>query len=168
MQRADQNEPAQPPDVVLAQSPEAGRKIDKGGLITLHVSSPTITMPNVVGQTRAAANQTLSAAYLAPTFVEQDSDQTPGTVLSSDPPAGGPVAKLPTGGRPTVTITVAREPMVPVPDVTQQDPLAAAAILGQAGFQVTVEPTASDTVPVGKVIGTDPPDRDAVAARYRR
>jgi serine/threonine-protein kinase len=56
-----------------------------------------------------------------------------------------------------VTVTVAREPAIPVPDVTTQDPFAAAATLGQAGFQVTPVQTPSDTVPNGKVIGTDPP-----------
>ena len=40
VQRVDQNEPTQPPDVVLGQSPEAGRKIEKGGLLTLHGEQP--------------------------------------------------------------------------------------------------------------------------------
>jgi beta-lactam-binding protein with PASTA domain/predicted Ser/Thr protein kinase len=156
VQRADVDEPAQPPDVVLGQEPESGRKIKKLGLISLKVSSPNITMPNVVGQTRDNATQILAQSNLAPNFVEADSDQPPGTVLSSDPGAGTPVAKLAGGGRPTVTVTVAREPAIPVPDVSQQDPFAAAASLGGAGFQVTVVPTPSDTVPNGKVIGTDP------------
>jgi serine/threonine-protein kinase len=67
------------------------------------------------------------------------------------------VNKLPQGGSPTVTVVVAREPLVPVPDVTPQDPVAAAATLGAAGFQVTVEATPSDTAPIGKVLGTNPP-----------
>jgi serine/threonine-protein kinase len=141
---------------VLEQDPEQGRKLPKEGLITLTVSSPNITMPNVVGQARAMATQTLSNANLTGNFVEADSDQPPGTVLTTDPPAGGPVPKLPNGARPTVTVTIAREPLVPVPDVTTQDPFAAAATLGGAGFKVTVVQTPSDTVPTGKVIGTEP------------
>jgi serine/threonine-protein kinase len=155
--RQDVDEPEQAPDVVLSQDPEQGRKIPKGGIITLKVSSPTIVMPTVVGQTWVQATQTLAARNLTPNFTEQDSDQPPGTVLSSDPAAGGAVAKLPQGGRPTVNVVVAREPLVPVPDVTTQDPFAAAATLGGAGFQVTVAQVPSDTVPVGKVVGTDPP-----------
>src|SRR4029079_10342247 len=108
------------------------------------------------GQNKAQATATLAARNLTPNFVEQDSDQPPGPALSSDPPAGGAVAKLPQGGRPTVTVVVAREPLVPVPDVTTQDPFAAAATLGAAGFQVTPATQPRDTVPNGKVIGTDP------------
>ncbi len=120
--RTDVNEPETAPDVVTGQDPEGGRKIPKGGLITLKVSSATIPMPNVVGQQRTQATQALAATNLTGNFVEQDSDQPPGTVLSSDPAAGAPVAKLPQGGRPTVQVIVAREPAIPVPDVSSLDP----------------------------------------------
>jgi serine/threonine-protein kinase len=155
--REDVDQPEQPPEVVLGQTPEAGRKIPKGGLVTLRVSSPTITVPNVVGQTRAQAMQTLSARNLNPTFVEEDSDQPPGTVLRTDPAADGQAAKPLQGGPAPVSVVIAREPLVPVPDVTNQDPGAALATLGQAGFQVTQSEVASDTVREGAVIGTDPP-----------
>jgi len=155
--RKDVDEPNQAPDLVLGQDPESGRKIPKGGLITLQVSSPTIAMPNVVGQSRIQAGAALAAKNLSANFVEEDSDQPPGTVLRTDPAAGGPVSKLPQGGSPSVSVVVAREPLVPVPDVTALDPFAAAETLGQAGFQVTVTNAPSDTLPVFKVIGTDPP-----------
>jgi eukaryotic-like serine/threonine-protein kinase len=155
--RTDVDDPTEVADKVLGQDPEAGRKIPKGGLIALKVSSATITMPNVVGQLRDAAAALLAKSNLAPNFVEVDSDQPPGTVLSTDPGAGALVPKLDGGARPTVTVTIAREPLVPVPDVSTQDPFAAAATLGAASFQVSVVPTPSDTVPNGKVIGTDPP-----------
>jgi len=155
--RDDVDEPEQLPSLVLGQDPEAGRKYPKHGLITLKTSSPTIAMPNVVGQNRTQANQALAARNLSANFVEEDSDQPPGTVVRSDPAAGSPVNKLPQGGRPTVTVVVAREPLVPVPDVTTQDPFAAAATLGGAGFQVAVVNEPSDTVPSGKVLRTDPP-----------
>jgi serine/threonine-protein kinase len=77
-------------------------------------------------------------------------------VLRTDPGPDGTVAKLPQGGRPTVTVVVAREPAVPVPDVTTQDPFGALTTLNAAGFQVTVQDVPSDTVPQGRVIGTDP------------
>jgi serine/threonine-protein kinase len=154
--RRDVDEPTEIADKVLGQNPEEGRKIPKGGTITLQVSSPTITMPNVVGQTRVSAAGLINKASLVPNFVEADSAQPPGTVLSSDPAAGAQVPKNADGSRPTVTVTVAREPAVAVPDVTTQDPIAAGATLGAASFQVTVVQTPSDTVPTGKVIGTDP------------
>ena len=99
--RHDVDEPKQAPDLVLGQDPESGRKIPKGGLVTLTVSSPTIAMPNVVGQAKVQAAQTLAARNLTANFIEEDSDQPPGTVLRTDPAAGGPVAKLPQGGSPT-------------------------------------------------------------------
>jgi beta-lactam-binding protein with PASTA domain len=154
--RTDVDDPSEIADKVLGQDPEAGRKIPKGGTIALKVSSATITMPNVVGQTRETAAGLVAKQNLVPNFVETDSDQPPGTVLSSDPAAGAQVPKNADGSRPTVTVTVAREPAVPVPDVTAQDPFAAAATLGAASFQVSVVQTPSDTVPNGKVIGTDP------------
>jgi serine/threonine-protein kinase len=154
--RTDVDAPSQLPNVVLAQDPEAGRKFPTGDPIALTVSSATITMPNVVGQARTEAASTLAATNLRPTFVEEDNDQPPGTVLRTDPGADGAVAKLPLGGRPTVTVVVAREPAVPVPDVTTQDPFGALTTLNAAGFQVTVQDVPSDTVPQGMVIGTDP------------
>ena len=114
-------------------------------------------MPNVVGQAKAQATQTLAARNLTANFTEEDSDQPPGTVLRTDPAAGGAVAKLPQGGSPTVSVVIARVPLVPVPDVTTLDPPAALALLGQAGFQATQADVPNDTVPAGKVIGTDPP-----------
>ncbi|MET0626919.1 MAG: Stk1 family PASTA domain-containing Ser/Thr kinase [Acidimicrobiia bacterium] len=143
----------QPANLVLAQSPEEGRKAEKGSTVTLTVSSATITVPDVVGKPRDQANAALRAVGIGPIFVEVDSDQPPGTSLSMDPPAGSAVSKL----VPIVTVTVAREPAVPVPDVHDQDQTPAAATLGQAGFSVTSRAEPSDTVPVGKVIGTDPP-----------
>ncbi len=136
--RNDVDEPQQAPDLVLGQDPEAGRKIPKGGLITLTTSSPTIAMPDVVGQPKAQATQTLAEKYLTPNFVEEDSDQPPGTVLRSRSRGRRPGGQAASGGRPTVSVVIAREPLVAVPDVTGQDPFAAAATLGGAGFQVTV------------------------------
>jgi beta-lactam-binding protein with PASTA domain len=157
VQRTDLDDPQQAPDVVLSQDPEAGRKIAKGGLITLKVSSATIKMPDVVGKNRTDAAQALANANLVPTFVEADSSQPPGTVLSTDPASGAAVPKLPGGqGRPTVNVTVAREPAIPVPDVGTQDLATANTTLTALGFQVVLTPTPSDTVPLGKVIGTDP------------
>jgi serine/threonine-protein kinase len=147
----------QAPEQVLDQHPEAGRKVDKGSTVTLTVSSTTITMPNVVGMTREQALSTLQKAKLTANFIEQDSAQPPGTVLASDPAAGGKVPKpAPGAPDPTVNVTVAKEPPVPVPDVSGQDPTQAANTLGQAGFQVQTVQQSSNSVPVNRVIGTDP------------
>jgi len=153
VQRTDEDAPYQAPDAVLGQDPEQGRKIPEGGLITLTVSSPTIAVPDVVGQTKEAAASNLAKVNLRPEFVEGDSDQPPGTVLGTFPGAGSKVEK-PDSGQAAVSVLVAGQPSVP--DVAGQDPYPAALTLGGAGYQVTVVPTPSDTVPKGKVIGTDP------------
>ena len=145
-----------PANLVLAQSPEQGTKAKKGSVVTLTTSAATIEMPNVVGMNRTEATSTLVSNGLSPTFVEVDSaDKVPGTVLATNPPVGAaiPKAALP----PTVEVQVAREPGVVVPDVHDQDQATAGAQLGLAGFTVTPRSDPSDTVPVGRVIGTDPP-----------
>ena len=154
--RTDDEAPQQAPDLVLGQDPEEGRKLEKGGLITLRVSSLNIRVPAVTGQTRDNATRILAQSNLVPKFVEQDSDQPPGTALGTYPVVGALVAKLPGGGSPEVAVAIAHEPAIPVPDVSGQDQAAAQAALVAAGFQVTPAPTASSDVPVGKVIGTDP------------
>jgi beta-lactam-binding protein with PASTA domain/predicted Ser/Thr protein kinase len=143
----------QPLNIVLQQSPEEGRKVKKGSTVQLTVSSPTVLLPNVVGKSRVEATAILATKRITPTFVEADSDQPPGTVLFQFPAADTKLAK----DDARVGLQIAREPAVPVPDLAGQSPTAAAATLGQAGFQVGTTNVPSDTVPVGTVVGTDPP-----------
>ncbi len=152
VRRVDE-ESIDPADQVTSQNPEGGSRAPRGSVIRLHVSSADITVPNVVGQTREAAQAALAKVGLTPNFVEQEvSDQAPGTVLALDPKAGTKVAKT----APTVNVTVAKEAPVAVPNVLGQDPATAGATLGAAGFTVQTTSTPSETVDVGKVIGTDP------------
>jgi len=141
------------PNLVLRQDPEEGRKVKKGSTVVLVVSASTIAAPDVVGKSREEARVILAAKGVTPRFEEVDSpDRAPGTVLSQDPAPGKPVDKA----SPFMTIGVAREPAIAVPDVANQDPGPAGATLGMAGFIVSNRDASSDNVPVGKVIGTDP------------
>jgi serine/threonine-protein kinase len=123
------------------------------------VSSATIIMPDLVGKTTQEAAAIMQNVHLTPFFVDRASDKTPGTVIETLPTAGTKVGKPPPGTpNPVITVTVAQEPPVPIPDVKGQDPTAATNVLNQAGFlTVTRVDTPSDTVPFGQVIGTDPP-----------
>ena len=150
--RVDDAAPGQPAEQVLSQRPVPGSKLRKGGTVTVTVSSSDITMPNVVGQTREAAQAAIAAGPPQPGLHRGRQRQTPGHRAQHRPAAGAKVPKT----TPDVQIQVAKEPPVPVPDVANQDSTAAAALLGQKGFQVQAVPTPSDTVPLGKVIGTDP------------
>ena len=110
----------------------------------------------MVGQAQAAGDpEPRRPRNLTANFTEEDSDQPPGTVIRTDPAAGGSVAKLPQGGSPTVSVG-SPAPLVPVPDVTSLDPPAARRLLADAGFQATEADVPSDTVPAGKVIRTQP------------
>jgi serine/threonine-protein kinase len=160
VKRVDDDSSDQAPDQVLSQNPEGGSRATKGSVVTLGVSSTTIAVPDVVGKTRDQAASIMQQHRLKPNFVEQDAaDKPPGTVLGTDPGAGTRVPKAAAGQEFTgVTVNIAREPPVPIPDVKGQDPDAATTVLNQAGFNSIVRTeTPSDTVPVGKVIGTDPP-----------
>ena len=146
-------EQAGAPNVVLGQDPEEGRKAKKGSTVVLTVSGATVPAPDLVGKSRDEARALLASKGLVAGFIEIDSPDHPaGTVLAQNPAAGAPVDK----SFPAVQVVVAREPSIAVPDVANQDPTPAAAILGMAGFSVTPRNDPSDTVPVGKVIGTDP------------
>jgi len=141
------------PNLVLRQEPEEGRKVKKGSTVVLVVSASTIAAPDVVGKSREEARVILAAKGITPRFEEVDSpDRAPGTVLTQDPAPGRPVDKA----SPFMAVGVAREPAVAVPDVANQDPGPAGATLGMAGFTVSNRDAPSDTIPVGKVIGTDP------------
>ena len=156
--RTDQDAPDQPAEQVLDQHPEAGRKFPKGATVTLDGSSATITIPDIKGQTKEAAQATLAKSNLTANFVEADSDQPPGTALGTYPAAGSKVAKpAPGAPRAAVAVAVAREPVIAVPDVTSLAPFPAVNALSQAGFQVTAVYQPSDSVAKGSVIGTDPP-----------
>jgi beta-lactam-binding protein with PASTA domain len=152
--RAD-TESTLPPDTVLTQDPEAGLRLRKGGTITLTVSSATVALPDIVGKTRAEATALLSVKSILGDFVEEDApDHPPGTVLRTDPAAGALIQK----SFPFVKVIVAKAPQVAVPDVSNLDAVAASAAIQNAGLRVapTSRPTASDNIPVGRIVGTDP------------
>jgi serine/threonine-protein kinase len=141
-----------PVDQVITQRPEAGLLFAKGRTIVLTVSAKQVPVPNVVGQTYDDANTALTKLGLVVSRVDQETpDQPASTVLSSSPAAGTKVDK-----GTTITVTVAAEPPVAVPDVRNQDQVQAQAILQNAGFQISVAPVPNNDVPAGKVVNTDP------------
>jgi eukaryotic-like serine/threonine-protein kinase len=130
---------------VISTDPPAGTELQAGSPVTVEVSSgpPQTTVPDVTGQSRAAAEATLSDAGLKVGAVTQrsSSEQSPGTVLAQSPEVG---TSSPRGA--TVELTVAEAPKeVAVPDIVGQNEAQAAATLGRAGFtpktstQITTE-----------------------------
>jgi beta-lactam-binding protein with PASTA domain/tRNA A-37 threonylcarbamoyl transferase component Bud32 len=64
------------PGTVLAQDPVGGTVVDKGSRVQLTVAKEpeTVEVPNVVGFSRATAEDTLRDAGLKPTVVEEETD----------------------------------------------------------------------------------------------
>ena len=111
-----------------------------------------MTIPNLVGLTYDQAAQKLAELGLVATPVDQeDPAQVPGTVLATAPAAGTKVDK---GS--AVQVTRRRGAGRRGADVVGQDQVAAQATLQAAGFSVQAVAAPSDTVPAGKVVGTDP------------
>jgi eukaryotic-like serine/threonine-protein kinase len=142
-----------PVDQVISQRPDGGLLLAKGRTVVLVVSAKQVPIPNVVGQTYDDANNALTKLGLLVQRNDQPTaDQPANTVTASSPAAGTKVDK-----GTTVTLTVAQQPPITVPDVRGQDQVQAQTILQNAGFQVSVAPASDPTVPTGKVISTDPP-----------
>ncbi len=109
-------------------------------------------VPNVTGQTQAAATSAITDAGLAVGPVTEQSSSTvaPGTVISQNPPAGTNVAH----GSP-VDLVVSSG--VAVPDVAGQTQAAATSAITAASLMVgTVTQQSSSTVASGSVISQSP------------
>ncbi|MBX6388896.1 MAG: PASTA domain-containing protein [Frankia sp.] len=95
------------PGLVEAVDPPAGTEVAARSRVTITVVSAEVAVPNVVGQSRAAAEDLLNRLGLTASVRQQASGQPVGRVLSQTP-ASGTVAR---GS--TITITVARAPDPP-------------------------------------------------------
>jgi eukaryotic-like serine/threonine-protein kinase len=143
--------------VVIGTEPPAGTRVPVGSTVTVLVSSgpASVRVPDTTGQSRTAAEASLTTAGLAVGTVTQEasSTQSPGTVLSQSPPGG---SSLRAGGK--VNLTVAKAPVeAVVPDVVGQTETQAAAALGRAGFSPKmVSETTTEPAQVGVVIKQTP------------
>jgi len=122
-------------DRVIATSPNAGERLERGETVTITVSSgPESTkVPDVLRQGRDAASAALRDAGFEVVVREAERDDAePGTVVAQDPPGNQQRAQ---GS--TVTITVASAPdTATVPDVTGDSETAATSALSDRGFEI--------------------------------
>ena len=143
---------------VVAVDPEEGSAVPPDTAITLSVSSGSIELPDVTGQTEQAARDALvaagfSAGQIRTTEAEADG-ATPGTVVGTDPGAGADVSA---GDVITLEVATAAETAT-VPSVTGQTEAQARQTLANAGFSnVRVQDTEGDGEPAGTALATDPP-----------
>jgi serine/threonine-protein kinase len=137
---------------VFKQDPSAGSKVDKGGTVTLWVSTgpPKVTVPAVKGMKWPQAQQTLVNAGLQP--VEHIvPGNTKDEVTATDPPAGQSVPK---GSQ--VRVNVMSGPKISaVPTVVGMNIAEAQTTLHNAGFNGNPSYVNSDA-PQGQVISQNP------------
>jgi beta-lactam-binding protein with PASTA domain/predicted Ser/Thr protein kinase len=141
--------------IVFAQNPGAGTTVDKGETIRITVSSGAgqQEVPDVTGKTFAQAESLLDGAGFLVKQTPQQSAEVEKDKVISQTPAGRTMADVGS----TVEIFVSSGPAtVEVPDVSGQSEATASANLVGAGFKVTSVDQSSTTVPVGRVINTNP------------
>ena len=148
-------------DIVFSQNPDGDTQADKNSTVDIIASSggEPVELPNVIGLQQADTVAKLQGINMQTEIVTvQTEDKPEGTVLAQNPP---PSQKVPE--QTVVTLQVAGPPdLIEIPDVTGQDQLSAAATLGR-NFQVETKQEQSDSIPVGRVVSTDPPAGTKVA-----
>ena len=140
---------------VIAQTPEAGTKVDKGSTVTLKVSKGPgqAQVPPVEGLSLQRASAALTRVGLFADSKSEASDTVPkGQVISSDPAEGEFVQK---GSHVRILVSSGPE-QVQVPNVVGQDAGTAHSNLLQADLKYHDQQQFSDTVPEGEVISQSP------------
>ena len=129
-QQQDVDDPAQV-GRVLAQDPAPGTPLPPGQALALTVGRlrENIPVPDVTGQTEAAARSTLESVGFVVTVSEVDGTDTAGTAVSTDPAAGTSV-----GRGSSITLRVSRGNERAVPNLVGLTTTEAASRLAQAGF----------------------------------
>ncbi|HWX88299.1 MAG TPA: PASTA domain-containing protein, partial [Solirubrobacteraceae bacterium] len=115
--------------------------------------SGRVTVPNLAGETQAAAVASLQHEGLVPVVSLAANARVPsGQVVGSTPPSGTIVAK---GSR--VSVIVSSGPgVIGLPNVNGKSSSEAVKILREKGFQPSTQDQSSESVEKGRVISTDP------------
>ncbi|MGQ0742933.1 MAG: Stk1 family PASTA domain-containing Ser/Thr kinase [Acidimicrobiales bacterium] len=140
---------------VLGQDPPPGRRVERGSEVSLRVSVSAVPtpIPSVVGLDVQTAAARLQAAGFVVSEQREANAQVPRDEVVSQAPAGDSTARKGT----TVNLVVSAGPEeVKVPEVRNRAADDAAFTLGQAGLRTTQRIEASEDVPQGRVIRTDP------------
>ncbi|HET6529285.1 MAG TPA: Stk1 family PASTA domain-containing Ser/Thr kinase [Actinoplanes sp.] len=136
---------------VVAQTPAPNTRIavDQPVTYTLCRAPDKVTVPDLRGSTRDAAEKTLTDLGLDPKFDEVDNAAPEGQVLEVEK-AGQQVDP-----KTKITVKVSKGNLVEVPNVVGRTQDAAEALLGAAGFDVRVEEVARQGEP-GTVVDQNP------------
>ena len=146
----------QPEGYVIDVSPEAGSLQSRGSLVTISISRKRV-MPDVVGKSKDEATSALDSEGIAYNIVEQPSDKTAGTVLSSDTAAGTALSD-------SVTVNLKVAVPLSVPSImgkSAADAKAAVEACGLVFAPTYVEATGTQASDV--VVAVDPKEGASVA-----
>ncbi|MCX5398314.1 Stk1 family PASTA domain-containing Ser/Thr kinase [Streptomyces sp. NBC_00102] len=139
---------------VCDQDP-AGGELKKHETVTVHVSSgaPKIEVPDVTEKSKDSATKQLEDKGFSVKVESEESDATPGTVTKQSPEGGAQAEK-----ESEVTITVATEKLISMPDVSTSGRTfeqAQAQLVG-VGFSNISRTDVDATEPAGTVVGQTP------------
>jgi len=144
-------------DAVTRSEPSAGQSVPAGSSVAIFVSSGLVALPELVGDQRQAAEQTITDLGLKPVVNEVESDEPEGQVVAQRPNAGS----VPQGSEVTIDVAIpkAEEPEttnVPNNLVGLTEAQAEEALNGAGLNMGTRQTQESDQYQAGVVIGSDP------------
>ena len=137
---------------VISQDPAAQGTVDEGTDVNLTVSagSEMVTVPFILGDTKAEAEDKLSGAGLNAKFETRDSAEPRGQVLETNPTAAATVA-----AGSTVQVVLSSGP-VAVPNVVGRTESEATQALDRAGLEVNTVTDSTTPAERGSVLSQDP------------
>ena len=141
--------------LVFAQDPAGRERAEEGTTVRLRVSAGAalVPVPDVVGDLFADAEAELRAAGFEVRRIDSPDDEAPVDTVLEQNPAGGQDAEE--GSE--VALTVSSGPdAIEIPDVSGDTVGAATAELEALGFATDTTNEASNDVPQGRVIRTEP------------
>ncbi|WP_405664472.1 Stk1 family PASTA domain-containing Ser/Thr kinase [Streptomyces sp. NBC_01166] len=138
---------------ICSQSPSPSEKMETGETVTVVVSTgaPKIEVPDVLEKSEDSARKALEDKGFTVNVKTAESEKTVDTVISQDPEGGSKVEK-----DTEVTITVAKEATVPMPDVRTRSYDAAVAQLNGLGFTNVSKQDVDSEEAAGTVIEQTP------------
>ncbi|MBW7865365.1 MAG: PASTA domain-containing protein [Candidatus Hydrogenedentes bacterium] len=144
---------------VVSQNPAAGVYVPEGTLVNIVISlgPPIFTVPNVLGQTQAAATTAITGAGLTLGGVTQQYSLTVplGRIISQTPTGGTVVAE---GSAVDIVVSLGEPIFVTVPYVVGMPQAAATALLVSEGLTVGTVTELNSSWPAGTVFFQDPAD----------
>ena len=114
------NDPAIPAGSLVGTEPSLGSQVKSGSKIDLILSTGLVVVPQLLNMTELEATALLAEPRFGLKIVVEEEEHPvaePGTIISQDPDGG---STSPQGG--TVTVTVAKAPVVETPDAYAMTP----------------------------------------------